>query len=90
MGLPKGLYVPTSFDMLILGLQINGFDLSSSTAPVSRAQIEDILLFMEESMITFTVNGVSHRAIKGMTWGEWVNSRYNDTELTIVTHWQAG
>lgn len=90
MGLPKGLYIPTSFDMLILGLQINGFDLSSSTAPVSRAQIEDLLLFMEESMITFTVNGVPHRAIKGMTWSEWVNSRYNDTELTIVTHWQAG
>lgn len=90
MSFPKGLYVPTSFDMLILGLQINGFDLSSSTAPVSRAQIEDILLFIEESMITFTVNGVPHRAIKGMTWGEWVNSRYNDTELTIITHWQAG
>lgn len=90
MGFPKGLYVPTAFDMLILGLQINGFDLSSSTAPVSRAQIEDILLFIEESMITFTINGVSHRAIRGMTWGEWVNSRYNDTELTIVTHWQAG
>lgn len=90
MGLPKGLYVPASFDMLVLGLEINGFDLSSSTAPVSRAQIEDILLFIEESMVTFTVNGVSHRAIKGMTWGEWVNSRYNDTELTVVTHWQAG
>ena len=90
MGLPKGLYVPASFDMLVLGLEINGFDLSSSTAPVSRAQIEDILLFIEESMTTFTINGVSHRAIKGMTWGEWVNSRYNDTELTIVTHWQVG
>lgn len=90
MGLPKGLYVPTSFDMLVLGLQINGFDLSSSTAPVSRAQIEDILLFIEESMVTFTVNGVSHRAIKGMTWGEWINSRYNDTELTTVAHWQVG
>lgn len=90
MGLPKGLYVPTSFDMLVLGVQINGFDLNSSTAPVSRAQIEDILLFIEESTVTFTVNGVSHRAIKGMTWGEWVNSRYNDTELTVVTHWQAG
>ena len=90
MGLPKGLYVPTSFDMLVLGLQINGFDLSSSTALVSRAQIEDLLLFMEESMITFTVNGVPHRAIKGMTWGEWINSRYNDTELTVIAHWQAG
>ncbi len=90
MGLPKGLYVPASFDMLVLGVQINGFDLSSSTAPVSRAQIEDILLFIEESMTTFTINGVAHRAIKGMTWGEWVNSRYNDTELTIITHWQNG
>lgn len=90
MSFPKGLYAPASSDMFILGLEINGFDLNSSSAPLSRAQIEDILLFIEESMTTFTINGVSHRAIKGMTWGEWVNSRYNDTELTIVTHWQAG
>lgn len=92
-GLPKGVYttiLPEEMSVLCSGLQISGFDLSSSTAPVSRAQIEDILLFIEESTVTFTVNGVSHRAIKGMTWGEWVNSRYNDTELTVVTHWQAG
>ena len=89
-GISSGLYLLGSFNEFCLGLQINGFDLSSSTAPVSRAQIEDILLFIEESMITFTINGVSHRAIKGMTWSEWLNSRYNDTELTIVRHWQAG
>lgn len=41
------------------------------------------------NMITFSIDGVSYQIREGMTWGEWVNSRYNDTELTIVTHWQA-
>ena len=43
MDLPKGLYVPALFDdMLILGLQINGFDLKASSAPVSQEQLGDI------------------------------------------------
>lgn len=41
-------------------------------------------------MINFSINGVSYKIREGMTWGEWVNSRYNDTELTIIQHWQAG
>ena len=36
------------------------------------------------NMLTFSINGVSYKIREGMTWGEWVNSRYNDTELTII------
>lgn len=36
------------------------------------------------NMINFSINGVSYKIREGMTWGEWVNSRYNDTELTII------
>lgn len=42
------------------------------------------------NMINFSINGVSYKIREGMTWGEWVNSRYNNTELTIIQHWQAG
>ena len=28
-------------------------------------------------LITFTIDGTTYQAIKGMTWGEWVNSEYN-------------
>lgn len=59
MNLPKGLYVPTSFDMLILGLQINGFDLNSSAAPASREQVGDISTILDsiigEEVWTFTL-----------------------------------
>ena len=28
-------------------------------------------------LITFTIDGTTYQAIDGMTWGEWVNSKYN-------------
>lgn len=28
-------------------------------------------------LITFTIDNVKYRAEEGMTWGEWVNSKYN-------------
>ena len=59
MSLPKGLYVPTSFDMLILGLQINGFNLNASSAPVSQEQLGDISSILDsiigEQVWTFTL-----------------------------------
>lgn len=59
MSLPKGLYVPTSFDMLILGLQINGFDLNAPSAPASQEQIRDISAILDsiigEEVWTFTL-----------------------------------
>lgn len=59
MGLPKGLYVPASFEMLILGLQINGFNLNASSAPVSQEQLGDISSILDsiigEQVWTFTL-----------------------------------
>ena len=60
IGLPKGLYVPASFnDMLILGLQINGFNLNASSAPVSQEQLGDISSILDsiigEQVWTFTL-----------------------------------
>lgn len=59
MSLPKGLYVPTSFQMFILGLQINGFNLNASSAPVSQEQLGDISSILDsiigEQVWTFTL-----------------------------------
>ena len=29
------------------------------------------------NLITFTIDGIEYQAEEGMTWGEWVNSKYN-------------
>lgn len=59
MGLPKGLYTLASSDMLIVGLEINGFNLNSSTAPVSQEQLGDISSILDsiigEEVWTFTL-----------------------------------
>ena len=33
-------------------------------------------------LITFTIDGTTYQAIKGMTWGEWINSEYASSEKT--------
>lgn len=33
-------------------------------------------------MITFTIGGTTYQAIKGMTWGEWINSKYASSVQT--------
>lgn len=33
-------------------------------------------------LITFTIDGTTYQAIKGMTWGEWINSEYASSEQT--------
>ncbi len=40
---------------------------------------ENGALYVVESvtLITFTINGITHQAIEGMTWGDWVDSEYN-------------
>lgn len=59
MGLPKGLYTPASSDMLIVGLEINGFNLNASSAPVSQEQLGDISSILDsiigEQVWTFTL-----------------------------------
>ena len=34
------------------------------------------------NLITFTVNGISYQAEEGMTWGDFINSEYNDGNFT--------
>lgn len=59
IGLPVGLYTMAASDMLVLGLQINGFNLNSSTAPVSQEQLGDISSILDsiigEEVWTFTL-----------------------------------
>ena len=35
------------------------------------------------NLITFTIDGVEYQAEEGMTWGEWVESKYNTIQYTI-------
>ena len=35
-------------------------------------------------LITFTIDGTTYQAIDGMTWGEWINSKYNTIGLTYA------
>ncbi len=43
------------------------------------AVLDNIIAVQEELIgtITFIINGISYTALKGMTWGEWVDSPYN-------------
>lgn len=34
-------------------------------------------------IISFTIGNVSHQALEGMTWEQWVNSEYNDIDCYI-------
>ena len=33
-------------------------------------------------LITFTIDGTTYQAIDGMTWGEWINSKYASSVQT--------
>ena len=48
----------------------------------------DTIIATQENIIgkiTFTVGGNSYEAVNGMTWGEWVNTRYNIDGFNSVT-----
>ena len=35
-------------------------------------------------LITFTIGGTTYQAIDGMTWEQWINSKYNTIGLTYA------
>lgn len=35
-------------------------------------------------LITFTIDGTTYQAIDGMTWEQWINSKYNTIGLTYA------
>ena len=35
-------------------------------------------------LITFTIDGTTYQAIDGMTWEQWINSKYNTIRLTYA------
>ena len=56
----------------------------ANTEVASQAElIEQIIAALNEkfgsgaSIITFTIEGTNYQAEEGMTWGEWVESKYN-------------
>lgn len=53
--------------------QQRGDDLIATVTPV---------LYVEPTLITFTINGIEYQAEEGMTWGEWVASNYNSGGYT--------
>lgn len=42
------------------------------------------------NLITFMINGTSHQAEEGMTWGEWVESEYNTSLYGAISHGDFG
>lgn len=38
---------------------------------------------LEKNIMVFYVDGMTYQAIRGMTWGEWVNSKYNTVGAVI-------
>lgn len=47
--------------------------------------LDNIIAIQEELIgtITFTFNGVTYSALRGMTWAEWCDSKYNTIGLYI-------
>lgn len=41
-----------------------------------------LYLIGEQPLISFTIDGISYQAVEGMTWGEWVESEYNNDFYT--------
>ena len=46
---------------------------------------EELAALKQSLTITFTISGTSYSAMRGMTWGEWVNSTYNTAGAKIHT-----
>ena len=38
------------------------------------------------NLITFTIDGTEYQAEEGMTWGEWVESEYNNTDKYFISY----
>ncbi len=38
---------------------------------------------MPKPLISFTIDGTSYQAEEGMTWGDWVNSEYDNDEFSV-------
>lgn len=58
----------------------DGFDIADGPFSVNFGNLELIYSSAEvvvPDKITFTIEGISYQAEKGMTWNEWVNSSYN-------------
>lgn len=69
-------------------LQSDFSTLSNSVLTI-KSDIKDLkeeLAALKQSLtITFTISGTSYSAMRGMTWGEWVNSTYNTAGAKIHT-----
>lgn len=50
------------------------------------AQIYDALESKLYVFINFTVDGVSYKAREGMTWGEWIDSKYNTGGFYVYSY----
>ena len=65
------------------------FSTLSNLVSEARSDIKDLreeLAALRQSLtITFTISGTSYSAMRGMTWGEWVNSTYNTAGAKIHT-----
>ena len=56
------------------------------TLKVIKKRVDDALsygLITEKDTFNFTINSNSYTALKGSTWGEWINSEFNTLGLTI-------
>ena len=49
--------------------------------PYNKIYIGSNLVYELNTIITFTIGGISYQAEEGMTWNEWVFSEYNDINV---------
>lgn len=47
---------------------------------------KDALYVVDWNLISFTIDGVAYQAVEGMTWAEWVSSKYNVGNYSVNTN----
>ena len=57
---------------------------NSNQGATFSAHVEIVSIKDTDNLITFTIDGVTYQAEDGMTWTEWVNSKYNIDNFIIV------
>ena len=70
---------PSNTEILVglgLGDKIVGVDKYSSDVKGLNSEVKSITATTIK-LISFTINDTEYKAIEGMTWGEWVDSKYN-------------
>ena len=61
------------------------FDFAGGAAEVEDVEDVEETEEVQPSLITFRYASTNYQAEEGMSWGEWVNSEYNPTSITVIS-----